>query len=144
MKIIRSFLKSISILFMFLITLQSCVVYHTETASVDEALRSNNKVKVVTTSNDIYKFEKLHKENNEIYGVTKKNSSVAKKLYSKPIPKENKIQYVNVLLTEETIKEFYLKNQNLSIALTIIISVVGAAAILLGVSMMSMESKALL
>lgn len=139
MKTIREYLKLVSLFLMFLITLQSCSVYHSKTASVDEAIRSDNKVKVITSSDDIYKFKKLQKESDQIYGVIKKGSSTAERLYDQGIIKDNKSKYVNLLLPENTIKEIHLKNKSLSTVLTIAIPVVGLAAFL-GIAYSTVDS----
>ena len=119
MKTIRSFLKSISILLMVLITLQSCVVYYSETASVDEAVQSANRVKVVTTSNDIHKFKKLQKEDEKIYGITKANSSTAKKFSDQETTEIIGSKNVSILLSDTQITEIYLKNKTMSTVLTV-------------------------
>lgn len=130
MKTIREYLKLVSLFLIYLITLQSCSVYHSKTASLDEAIRSDNKVKVITSSDEIYKLQKLQKENNQIYGVIKKGSSIAERLYDQGLIKDNKSKYVNLLLPENTIKEIHLKNKSLSTVLTLAIPVVGIAALL--------------
>ena len=139
MKAIRVYLKLISLFFMCLITLQSCSVYHSKTASVDEAIRSDNKVKVLTSSDEIYKLQKLQKKNDQIYGVIKKGSSTAARLYDQGIITDNKSKYVTLLLPKDTIKEVYLKNKSLSTVLTIAIPVVGLA-VFLGIAYSTVDS----
>jgi len=139
MKTIREYLKLVSLFLIYLITLQSCSVYHSKTASLDEAIRSDNKVKVITSSDEIYKLQKLQKENDQIYGVIKKGSSTAERLYDQGIIKDNKSKYVNLLLPKNTIKEIHLKNKSLSTVLTIAIPVVGLAA-LLGIAYSTVDS----
>jgi len=119
MKTIRSYLKPISILLMFLITLQSCVVYHSKTASVDEAIQSANRVKVVSTSNDIYKFKNLQNEDEKIYGITKANSSTAKKFSDQETTEIMGSKNVSILLSDTQINEIYLKNKTMSTVLTV-------------------------
>ena len=132
MKTIRVYLKFISLFLALLITLQSCSVYHSKLASVDEAIQSVNKVKVITASNDTYRFEKLQKENDQIYGVVKKGTETAIKLYEQGIMKDNISEYVTVLLEDGTIKQIYLKNKTLSTVLTITIPIVGVAVVIFG------------
>lgn len=129
MKILRLYLKKISIFFMFLITLQSCVVYHSKIATVDEAIQSDDKVKVLTDSNDIYKLHKLKKEDGQIYGVVKKGSETAKRLSDQGLIKYSDSKYETILLTESTINEIHLKNKTLSTVLSIAVPVIGVAAI---------------
>ncbi|NOQ92645.1 MAG: hypothetical protein GQ552_08015 [Flavobacteriaceae bacterium] len=129
MKTLRLYLKKISIFFMFLITLQSCVVYHSKIATVDEAIQSDDKVKVLTDSNDIYKLHKLKKEDGQIYGVVKKGSETAKRLSDQGLIKYSDSKYETILLTESTINEIHLKNKTLSTVLSIAVPVIGVAAI---------------
>lgn len=129
MKTLRLYLKKISIFFMFLITLQSCVVYHSKTATVDEAIQSDDKIKVITDSNDIYKLHKLKKEDGQIYGVVKKGSETAKRLSDQGLIKYSDSKYETILLTENTINEIHLKNKTLSTVLSVAIPVVGVVAI---------------
>jgi len=130
MKTIRSCLKPISILLMFLITLQSCTVYRSNTVTIDEAVQSENKVKIKTSSKDTYEFEKLKKENDQIYGIVKSGSLSAKKLADKGYLKEVAGKYVTILIENDLIDEIYLKNIPLSKTLTIAIPIVGSLALL--------------
>lgn len=131
MKIIRLYLKKISIFLLFLITLQSCSVYHSKTATIDEAVRSNDKVKVITNSNDIYKLHKLKIEDGQVYGVLKKGTETAERLADQGLVKYSDSKYETILLKDSTIKEIYLKNKTLSTVLSIAIPVVGVAVILI-------------
>ena len=124
MKTIRSYIKQISILLMFLITLQSCVVYHSKTASADEAVQSNNRVKVITNSNDIYMFKKLKKEDGQLYGITQAKTITAKKFSDKQTTEISDSKYVSLLLTDNQIKEIHLKNKSWSTVLTVSVIVV--------------------
>ncbi len=130
MKIIRVYLKRISVFLIFLITLQSCSVYHSKSASVDEALRSNNKVKVITESNDVYKLHRLQKENGEIYGLVRKGSVTGERLSDQGLIKYSDSKYETVLIPESTIEEIHLKNKTLSTVLTVAIPVVGVGVLL--------------
>lgn len=129
MKTMRLYLKKISIFLMFLITFQSCSVYHSKTATIDEAVQSNNKVKVITVSNDILKLHKLKLEDGQIYGVLKKGSETAEKLSDQGVIKYSNSKYEKIPIKESSIKEIHLKNKALSTVLSITIPVVGIAAI---------------
>jgi hypothetical protein len=131
MKTIRIYLKKISIFLLLLITLQSCSVYHSKTATIDEAVRSNDKVKVITNSNDIYKLHKLKIEDGLVYGVLKKGTETAERLSDQGSVKYSDSKYESILIKDNTIKEIHLKNKTLSTVLTIAIPVVGVAAILI-------------
>ncbi len=133
MKTIRLYLKKISIFLLFLITFQSCSVYHSKTATVDEAVLSNDKVKVITNSNDIYKLHKLKMEDGQVYGVLKKGYETAERLADQGIIKysDSDSKYETIQIKDNTIKEIHLKNKVLSTVITIAIPVVGVAVILI-------------
>ena len=133
MKKTRQHLKRIAMLLIFLMTLQSCSIYYSKTASVDEAIQSDNKVKVITSTNDTYKFKKIKRENNQIYGVVKKRSKTAETLSDLGIIKNSDSKTVTIFLEDITVKEFYLKNKGASTGIAVGIAVVGTAAVL-GVS----------
>jgi hypothetical protein len=124
MKKIRLHLKRIALLLIFLMTLQSCSVYYSKTASVDEALLSDNKVKVITTTNDIYKFKKLQSENDQIYGVIKKRSTKGENLWDQGLLEDYDAKYGKLLLEEISINGIHLKNKGASTAITVAIPVV--------------------
>jgi len=129
MKTMRLYLKKISIFLMFLITFQSCSVYHSKTATIDEAVQSNNKVKVITVSNDILKLHKLKLEDGQIYGVLKKGSETAERLADQGSVKYSDSKYERIKLNENKIKEIHLKNKTLSTVLAIAIPAVGVAVL---------------
>lgn len=129
MKIIRLYLEKIAIFLLFLITLQSCSVYHSKTAIIDEAVLSNNKVKIITNSNDIYKLHKLKVEDGQVYGVLKKGSETAERLADQGLVKYSDSKYETILIKDSTIKEIYLKNKTLSTILSIAIPVVSVAVL---------------
>lgn len=136
MKKIRLYLKRIALLLIFLMTLQSCSVYYTKTASVDEALLSDNKVKIITTTNDIYKFKKLQTEDDQIYGVANKKSSTAKKFSNEIVSIDSDSKFVKISLEEITINEIHLKNKGASTAVTVAIPVV-IVGVLVGIGVYS-------
>jgi len=130
MKTIRIYLKKISVFLILLMTLQSCVVYHSKIATVDEAIQSDNKVKIITDSNDIYKLHKLKIEDGQVYGVLKKGSETAERLADQGLIKYSDSKYETILIKDSTIKEIYLKNKTLSTVLSIAIPVVGIVVLL--------------
>ncbi len=136
MKKTRLYLKRIALLLIFLMTLQSCSVYYTKTVSVDEALLSDNKVKIITTSNDIYKFKKLQTEDDQIYGVAKKTSSTAKKFSNEIVSVDSDSKFVRISLEEITINEIHLKNKGASTAVSVAIPVV-IVGVLVGIGVHS-------
>ena len=89
MKRILTYIKIVSIALIIQISLQGCSVYYSETASMDEALSASHKVKIKTPNRDIYKFKKIIQEEDQVYGITKRNSFTAKDLNSQIIWKES-------------------------------------------------------
>ena len=57
-----------------LMLMQSCVAYHKAPVTVDEAVATNNKVKVYSIENKKYTFNKLVKEEDKIYGISSLNT----------------------------------------------------------------------
>jgi len=71
MKTIKIHLKVISLFVIALILLQSCTVYKSTTATLDEAFKSNTKTKVITTDNQTLKFMRIDFIDGKYYGVSK-------------------------------------------------------------------------
>jgi hypothetical protein len=136
MKKIRPHLKRIALLLIFLMTLQSCSVYYSKTASVDEALLSDNKVKVITTTNDIYKFKKLQTENDQIYGLLKQRSTKGENLLDQGLLEDYDGKYGKLLLSQDAIQAIHLKNKGASTAVTVAIPVV-IVGVLVGIGVHS-------
>ena len=133
MKSIKRNLKWAAKILSFLILLQSCTVYHKYTSSVDEAIATNNKIKTDLPNGDSYKFIKLVRLENEIYGVAKKKSPVSKILNAQIVDSQYEGKYNLIKLNEADLKNIHLKNKGASTALTIIpIVIVGIIAIIGG------------
>ena len=120
-------LKWIALTLSALFLLQSCKVYQSKTVTVNEAILSTERVKVNNFNNESYKFESLYKENEQLYGYTKIESSTAKKLTEQIV--KSQLNYVIILLSEKTIKEYHLQNKNLSTVLSVAIPVAVASGI---------------
>ena len=123
MKTIRKHLKLISLLLAFTFLQQSCSVYHSSTANIDEAIQSNDKIKLVSAT-DTYVFQELIRENGNIYGITKRKSMTAD-LLSDQITVDTKGQkYVKILLRNDQLNNIYLQNKTMSTLATIALPVV--------------------
>lgn len=112
-------LKGIAYALSALMLLQSCVVYNKIPVSVDEAIATKKRVKVYTTENETYEFNKLVKEEGILYGIKNihgSNKEIESRLelaqYVKKIDQDNGL--VKILLPFE-IKEVYTKNRIKSI-----------------------------
>lgn len=136
MKTIRKHLKLISLFLSITFFIQSCSVYRTNSVTIDDAIASNNKVKLISTQ-DTYEFQDLQRENGNIYGIAKKNSITAKSLSSQITDDTKNSKFVKILLTNEQLENIHLENKTMS-TLSIIaipIVVVGIIAIIAAKSM---------
>lgn len=124
MKRIRRKLHWISVFLMLSIILQSCSVYHSQTATIDQAIQSADRVKIISPTNDAYKFKRIEKINEEIYGISKRKSFTAKELNSQIIPKHSDQKNVGILLIDHNISSIHLKNKSASTIITIAIPIV--------------------
>jgi len=124
MKTIKQNLKWVAKILSFIILLQSCTVYHSTTASVDEAIQSSNKVKVVVPGEDPYKFLNLVRIDNEIYGVAKKKSNTSNLLKAQITDTSYEGKYNLIKLNDQNLQDIRLKNKGASTALSIVIPVV--------------------
>ena len=120
-------LKLIAYALSALMLLQSCVVYHKAPVSANEAVVSQKKVMVKTNTDEILKFRYLIKVEDQIYGITKKTSPTAKRLFAKDNEDKMFDNMVGIILSQENIKEIRVEN----IALSTIIGV-GILTIIIG------------
>ncbi|MCJ7757846.1 MAG: hypothetical protein MUP24_06825 [Gillisia sp.] len=114
MKTTNSNLQLLAVLLSIVLVFQSCKVYHSETATIEDASRFTDNIKVVSATNEIYKFESLQKEEGEIYGIVDENSKTAKKLSNQIVEIIYPEGWVKIHLLEENIKEIYLQNRTMS------------------------------
>lgn len=112
----------------FLFLIVGCNVYHSGSVSVEEAVESNNRVKVVTSDNVFYEFKKLKRENGKLVGVTGKNSDTAKGLKNhQQIRHGNKLK---IVLAESDIRAIYPKNKKMTNIVNFGVPLVSAAGLL--------------
>lgn len=109
-------MKNISLLLVFLLLLQSCSVYN-KPASVEEALAADKKAKVITTDNQKYKFTRLEKRNDRLFGTTKLGSATATKLAGMPAMIDGK--YLEVDISSVDIEQVRLRNTSASTIATV-------------------------
>ena len=107
MKTIKEQFKSVALSLSMLILLQGCTVYKSASVTLDEASKSETKVKVVTKSNEKLKFKRIGVENGKYYGVRKVDGKMMK-----------------LILNTDTIKSIKEKDKTLSTVLSIGIPVV--------------------
>ena len=130
--------KSLPFILTFVILFQSCRIYNSKTSTKEDAILSENKVKVKSTTNVSYRFEKLFEEETQLYGIAKRQSSKSKQVYNDNIVNENKLdKNVKILLTDDLVNEIHLYSKGKSNVVGIlgigyigVLLIVGAGAIL--------------
>ncbi|MGA9591042.1 MAG: hypothetical protein WBV11_14525 [Salegentibacter sp.] len=130
-------LQSLAIFLVVLILLQSCNIYYNQTASVNEAVKANAKVKLLDKNGEKYKLKRLHKQDEQLYGYARRNSATAKKLYDRIIEEGSNSKIVKLLIPEENIEEIHLRNSELSTAVTIgmgLVILMGAISVAAGLT----------
>ncbi len=106
----------------------SCNVYHTAPGTVNEAVESGDRVRVVTKENVSYEFKELRQESDYLVGITRINSDSAKKLNGHPQEREGK--NIKVKFQKEEILAIYLKNRKMTRMVNIGVPVVSAAGLI--------------
>lgn len=109
MRILKKNFKILSFTLSLLLLFQSCRVYHRDSVPLYEAIQSEKKVKIKTTSNKTLKFSKLTIEDGKLYGIKSNYNSG---------------EYKKILLDENKLQTIRLHNKPLSIVLGIIIPIV--------------------
>ena len=131
MKSIKRNLKWAAKILTFLILLQSCTVYHKYTSSVDEAVATNNKVRIDIQNDDPYKFKNIKFFEDEYYGLARIKSDAYKRLTGRKKMDSDSQNFRYVQLYENELGEIHLKNKGASTALTIGIPVVALGIVVL-------------
>lgn len=103
MKAVKTRLKTISWLLSALLLLQSCVVYHNTSTTLDRASQDQIKTKITYTNGEISRYKYITYEHGTYFGVTK-----------------NSGELVKFPLSEQQIYEVYLQNKSTSSILTIV------------------------
>lgn len=106
-------IKLVCISLTMLIMLQSCRVYHSETVSLEEASKSQKRVKVKTNDNKTLKFNKVIFEDGQFYGVKGKGDNVSK-----------------TVLNMDDLKQVRLHNKSLSTILGVAVPIITVVGIL--------------
>lgn len=89
-----------------------CNVYHSSNATVEEAVRSQKRVQVVSTDQVFYEFKRLQNKDGQLMGVTAPNSDTAKLLRDHPSTSNGNT--IMIHLDEDEISEIHLKNNTAS------------------------------
>jgi len=135
-------IKFLALALSFLVLLQSCNVYHSSPSTIDEAIRSADKVKIVSPDQNTYKFDHLVKIDSLVYGYVKKNSLAAKELSGQIILKDADGKYAKIQLYNRNIASVHLKNHTASTLVTIAVPV-GIIGVMVGISYAAADSVSL-
>ncbi len=120
--------KSMLVMGFLLVLSQGCSVYQSENSTVEEAIQSQDPIRIVTTDNVFYHFKSLQRENGELYGIARSNSGTAKMLQDHLQINDGK--YLKIALPEDEILRVYLKNKGMSSLVNIGVPVVGAVGLI--------------
>lgn len=121
------------------ILIQSCTVYHSASVDIEDAVQSQNKVKVLTNTSKTYKFKKIIAKDNLYYGIAKANRN-SNLVYSDKEKIESYFKNLNSYPLEiQNIKGIYTKNRVVSTILSIGMPVIliTTAIIVIGESVVS-------
>ena len=102
MKAIAKSLNVVALFFATLMFLQSCVVYKSANVTVEEASKSNTKIRIKTYDNQTLKYDNIEVVNNEIIGV-----------------KVNKNSRRITVIEKDNIEKIQLKDKTTSTILTV-------------------------
>ena len=130
MKPIRKQIKPIALLLSGVVLMQSCIVYQSQTVSVDEAVTSSKRVRVKWNDGETYRFKKLEKTKGKLYGVASRNSDDAYYLSSYIVDSTNSRKYAYILIPDAFISKIQLQNKELSTVLSVLIPVLVIGGIL--------------
>lgn len=132
------FFRFLAITIAMSILFQCCKVYHKQSVTINEAVSSEQKVKVVLLNNEKYAFCKLIYKQEQLYGITKINSTAATSLDTLMVGCTLDGKIAKIKLSENSIKEIHLYNKALSRAISIAGPIV-IVGIIIGVSMSNMS-----
>lgn len=110
-------LKLLLVVFLF----QSCTIYRARNAGIDKAVEVGSKVKVETKDNKIYKFKKLGRDENGLFGLAGRNSNTARSLAENIVDKNASGRFVKIGIDENSVEEVRLKNKTVSVLVPLII-----------------------
>lgn len=124
----RNFIQKLGVLLIFL-GMTACSVYHQDTVDVQQAIDSNNRVKIETTDNLVFELRELQRDGNgQLVGITGKKSDAAKILLGRPQVREG--GHVKISFKEEEIKAVHLKNKKMSKLVNFGVPLVGVAGLI--------------
>ena len=96
-------LRLFSLLFMILFIFQSCGVYHKNSITLEEAVKQEGKVKILTTNQRTIKYKKITSTDGQFYGNKMKGG-----------------KWIQTPLNQEEIMRIRLKNKKASTWMTLL------------------------
>lgn len=82
----------------------SCKTYESNLVSIDEAIASDQVVRIEMDNTGPFRFDKLIKENDTLYGLVKRNNFYNHKLKNYMVDKKYQRKYRKFILEEESIE----------------------------------------
>jgi len=79
----RSFFKLIALILVLFILLQSCRIYHKSTATLDQAIDSEQKVKVILVDDSKIYFDQIKIDGDILYGANNIHGQIRNTLLSR-------------------------------------------------------------
>ena len=116
MKTLKNQLKVIAQILSVLILLQGCTVYKSANVSLDDAYKSQTKVKVKTNDNRTLKFKRIAFEDGSYYGINESYKDDPFEQYNKELIKTH--------IDVENIENIRIKNKTMSTILPLATPVV--------------------
>lgn len=116
MKTLKKQTKTFALFLSIIILLQGCTVYKSTSVSLDQAVKKEQKVKVVTKVKEKLKFKRIGFEEGKYYGVKKVKGEIVK-----------------VPLDQNFIDSIREKDKTLSTIATVGVSIVSLLGVLVGV-----------
>jgi hypothetical protein len=92
------YLKLIAFIIMSSFLFQSCVVYHKQPTTLDQAIGSDKKkVKIITIDDKKLIFDSLYYKNDDLYGIMNKNKNLKQKTeVNIPIERIKSVHLLNI------------------------------------------------
>ena len=123
MKTLKAHLKVVALFFSVLILVQGCTVYKSANVSLDDAYKSQTKVKVKTNDNRTLKFKIITFEDESYYGINESYKDDPFEQYNKELIKTH--------IDVENIENIRIKNKTMSTILPFAIPVVLLGALII-------------
>ncbi|MEM6687190.1 MAG: hypothetical protein AAF617_15520 [Bacteroidota bacterium] len=109
MRTFKKHAKCLSIVCIILVFFQSCQVYRSKSSTIEEAVKSNGRVKIHTLSGEKIKYKKILKKEGMYYGIVQKDT---------------------LQIDTSKIARLRLKNKTLSTIYTVLVSTVSGLTVL--------------